>query len=175
MTTNHYSSAPVDDPTSPAIRCYEDPSAPKTGVATISAGSTLGFKASNTMGHPGPVLWYMARAPAGQDITSFKGNGAVWFKIAHKGATTDATGVHFETGMNKLNAKIPRGLPSGEYLVRVEHIALHKMGQPQFYVACGQVRVTGGGNGSPGPMVAFPGAYKKEDPGLKFNMYGSPV
>jgi hypothetical protein len=175
MTSNHYSSAPIDDPMSPAIRCYEDPSARKAGIATISAGSTLGFKASNTMGHPGPVLWYMAKAPSGQDLTNWKGEGNVWFKIAHKGATTDASGVHFETGMTTLRATIPRNLPQGEYLVRVEHIALHKMGQPQFYVACGQVKVTGGGNGQPGPMVAFPGAYKKGDAGIGYNLYGSPV
>jgi hypothetical protein len=173
MTTNHYNSAPVDDPMSPAIRCYEDASHQKSAVATVAAGSTLGFKSSNTMGHPGPQLWYMAKAPG--SVSEFKGDGNVWFKIAHKGATTDTTGVHFETGMNKLTAKIPSSLPAGEYLVRVEHIALHKPGSPQHYVACGQIKVAGGGGGKPGPLVSFPGAYKKSDPGLNFNMYGSPV
>jgi hypothetical protein len=64
---------------------------------------------------------------------------------------------------------VPKNLPSGEYLVRVESIALHLAQNPggaQFYISCAQVTVTGGGNGTPGPLVAFPGAYKANDPGL---------
>jgi len=175
MTTNHYNSAPIDDPMSPAIRCYEDPKRQKAAVATVAAGSMIGFRSSNTMGHPGPVLFYMAKVPSGQSIADFKGEGNVWFKIYHKGATTDATGVHFETGMTKLSAKIPEAVPEGEYLVRVEHIAIHKANSPQHYVACGQVKITGGKSGKPGPLVSFPGAYRKTDPGLGYNMYGSPV
>jgi len=67
---------------------------------------------------------------------------------------------------------VPKNLPSGDYLVRIEHIALHNTGKPQIYVACGQVRVTGGGNGTPGPLVAFPGVYAANDPGVVFNLYG---
>jgi hypothetical protein len=98
MTTNHYNSAAVDDPMSPNIRCFEDPTRKPSAIATISAGSVLGFKSSNTMGHPGPQLWYMAKVPSGQSAASWKGEGNVWFKIMHKGATTDNSGVHFETG-----------------------------------------------------------------------------
>jgi Auxiliary Activity family 9 (formerly GH61) len=66
----------------------------------------------------------------------------------------------------------------GEYLIRVEHIALHQAAQvdgAQYYVSCGQVKVTGTGAGKPGPLVAFPGAYQPNDPGLKVNIYGSLV
>lgn len=69
---------------------------------------------------------------------------------------------------------IPAGTPSGDYLVRIEHIALHgaeSQGGAQFYIACGQLTVTGGGNGTPGPKVAFPGAYKATDPGILINIY----
>ena len=69
---------------------------------------------------------------------------------------------------------LPSSLPSGDYLIRVEHIALHGAYNPngsQHYLACGQLRVTGGGNGTPGPLVSFPGAYKPTDPGIAFNMY----
>ncbi|RDI81964.1 hypothetical protein Vi05172_g8048 [Venturia inaequalis] len=175
MTENHYNSAPIEDPSLAAIRCHEDPSPQNTSVATISAGSKITFKASNTIGHPGPVLFYMAKAPRGTDITTWKADGAVWFKIYEKGATVDETGVHFETGMDSIKATIPAAVPSGEYLVRAEHIGLHKMMKPQFYVGCAQVRVTGGGKGKPGPLVAFPGAYKMSDAGVSFNLYGSPV
>jgi hypothetical protein len=70
--------------------------------------------------------------------------------------------------------KIPQNVPSGKYLVRVESIALHQASNPggaQMYLSCAQVNVTGGGNGTPGPLVAFPGAYKSSDPGLIWSYY----
>jgi hypothetical protein len=48
------------------------------------------------------------------------------------------------------------------YLLRIEQIALHAAQQPggaQFYVACAQLAVTNGGNGTPGPLVSIPGLY----------------
>ena len=69
---------------------------------------------------------------------------------------------------------IPKALPSGDYLLRVEHIALHQASQTngaQFYISCAQITVTGGGSGSPGPLVSFPGAYSASDPGIKVNIY----
>lgn len=57
---------------------------------------------------------------------------------------------------------VPRNLPSGQYLVRMEAIALHvaqSFGGAQFYISCGQVEVTGGGSGTPGPLVSIPGVY----------------
>jgi hypothetical protein len=65
-------------------------------------------------------------------------------------------------------------VPSGKYLVRVESIALHQAqaaGGAQFYLSCAQVEITGGGNGTPGPLVAFPGAYKATDAGLLWSNY----
>ena len=44
----------------------------------------------------------------------------------------------------------------------MEAIALHvasTFGGAQFYISCGQVEVTNGGSGSPGPLVAIPGVY----------------
>lgn len=40
----------------------------------------------------------------------------------------------------------------------------------QFYLSCSQVKITGGGSGSPGPLAAFPGAYKSTDPGILVNL-----
>lgn len=175
MTANHYTSAPIEDPSLAAIRCYEDPSLQNTSTATIPAGTDIMFNSSNTMGHPGPIFFYMAKAPPGTDISTWTAAGAVWFKISEKGATIDEAGVHFETGMNSINATIPAAVPAGDYLIRAEHIALHLMGKPQFYVGCAQVTVTGNGSGTPSPLVAFPGAYKMSDAGIAFNIYGSPV
>jgi hypothetical protein len=71
---------------------------------------------------------------------------------------------------------VPKNVPSGKYLVRVESIALHQaqsVGGAQMYLSCAQVEVTGGGSGSgtPGPLVAFPGAYNANDPGLRWSYY----
>lgn len=80
---------------------------------------------------------------------------------------------HLDT-YTTVNTTIPAGTPSGEYLLRVEQIALHMASQPnkaQFYLACSQIQVTGGGNGTPGPLVALPGAYKSTDPGILVNLY----
>lgn len=44
----------------------------------------------------------------------------------------------------------------------MEAIALHvaqTYGGAQFYISCGQVQVTGGGSGTPGPLVSIPGVY----------------
>jgi hypothetical protein len=48
---------------------------------------------------------------------------------------------------------------AGDYLVRVEQIGLHvasSKGGAQFYIACGQIEVTGSGSGSFSPTVKFP-------------------
>jgi hypothetical protein len=67
------------------------------------------------------------------------------------------------------NTTIPLATPDGDYLLRVEHIALHmamQANKAQFYLACSQVKITGGGNGTPAPLAALPGAYKSSDPGI---------
>jgi len=72
-----------------------------------------------------------------------------------------------------VNATIPTSVPDGEYLLRVEHIALHmamQANKAQFYLACSQIQITGGGKGTPGPLVSLPGAYKSSDPGILVNL-----
>jgi hypothetical protein len=56
--------------------------------------------------------------------------------------------------------------------LRVEQIALHmamQANRAQFYLSCSQIQITGGGNGTPGPLVALPGAYQSNDPGIHIN------
>ncbi len=65
QTTSATLGVKVTDVTSSAIRCYEadDTSAGLAEVATVTAGSTVGFKADNTMGHPGvsALFWRCCR------------------------------------------------------------------------------------------------------------------
>lgn len=72
---------------------------------------------------------------------------------------------------------VPASVSNGEYLIRIEHLALHSahLGEYQVYTGCGQVKVGGGHNGIPGPLVAFPGAYKDSDPGIRVNIWGGIV
>ncbi|KAF2651646.1 lytic polysaccharide monooxygenase [Lophiostoma macrostomum CBS 122681] len=174
-TTNYQSNGPQTDVTSTQIRCYE--LSPGTGAETyeVKAGDTLGFTAKTTISHPGPLLFYMAKVPDGKTAADWDGSGDVWFKIFEQGATISSAGMTWaSSGKSAVSVPIPKALPSGEYLFRVEHIALHSAsaaGGAQFYISCAQLKVTGGGSGSPGPLVAFPGAYSANDPGIKINIY----
>ena len=66
------------------------------------------------------------------------------------------------TAQTSFTFPLPKSLPSGQYLVRVEQIALHvasSYGGAQFYISCAQVNVANGGSGTPGPLVSIPGVY----------------
>jgi hypothetical protein len=79
-----------------------------------------------------------------------------------------------EIGKTQVTVPLPKSLPSGDYLMRVEHIALHSAsaaGGAQFYISCAQLTVQNGGSGTPTGLVAFPGAYKATDPGIMLNIY----
>jgi hypothetical protein len=174
-TTNYQSNGPVTDVTSSQIRCYE--LSPGTGASTytVNAGDTVGFTAVTSISHPGPLQFYMAKVPSGKTAATFDGSGAVWFKVYSQGATFSSGQMTFaSSGKTQVTFPIPKSLPSGEYLLRVEHIALHSAGSTggaQFYISCAQIKVENGGSGSPGPMIAFPGGYKADDKGILINIY----
>jgi hypothetical protein len=74
-----------------------------------------------------------------------------------------------DRGVDQVYFSIPQSVPSGQYLLRIEHIALHNAAiyqGAQFHVACAQINVVGGGNGTPGPKVAIPGVYTGYEPGI---------
>ncbi|KAF9468707.1 glycoside hydrolase [Collybia nuda] len=181
MTANHYDNGPVTDVTSSAIRCYEldANSATNAGIATVTAGSTVGFVADNTMGHPGYFSAYMTTAKPAANSNS-AGLSKTWFKIWEWAPTWSAsTGLVFASeNIVQFTFTIPKNTPNGQYLLRGEQIALHvagTLGGAQFYIGCAQINVVGGGSGSPGPLVSFPGAYSATDPGILLNMYNLPA
>ena len=152
-----------------------------TDVLEVAAGSEVRVKlgVQAKMEHPGPALVYMSRAP-GDDVKAYDGSGD-WFKIFEEGVcnpngdfTTDAW---CTWGEDEMAADIPADTPDGEYLVRFEHIGIHRshVNQPEHYVSCVQVRVTGGGNGTPGPVTQFPGEYKDTDAYATFSIYGGHI
>ncbi|KAJ6576023.1 glycoside hydrolase [Mycena vulgaris] len=167
QTNNWQDLNPLTDVTSNDIRCYSSTQSGTSSTTSIAAGSTVGFTLNgnpSNLYHPGVLNVYMGKAPAGTDVASWDGSGSAWFKIYQISAVTDGgTTITFPaTGMSQVTFTIPSATPSGQYLIRIEHIALHSAsyyGGAQFYIACAQVQVTNGGSGTPGPLVSFPGAY----------------
>jgi len=112
----------------------------------------------------------MSRAPS--SASSYDGSGD-WFKIAQLGPTFSPGNINWPTQVAKYEFRIPSGVPSGQYLLRVEQIGLHQggsQGGAQFYISCANVNVVGGGNGSPGPTIKLPGGYSATHPGIMFNV-----
>ncbi|KAG7095420.1 hypothetical protein E1B28_006169 [Marasmius oreades] len=173
-TNNYNSRNPVIDVMSADFRCYNSETNAGASTIQVAAGAQLGIQSDGTIYHPGVVNVYMAKATG--DINSFKGDGAVWFKVHEEPAVTDGgTSINWPSyNAPGITFTVPKNLPSGQYLVRMEHIALHSASTfqgAQFYISCAQVEITGGGNGTPGPLVAIPGVYNGREPGILINIY----
>jgi len=170
-TNNFDSQAPVTDVTSSDLRCYDSATNPTASTVTVAAGQQIGIMSDNTIYHPGVVNVYMAKAPSGTAVASWAGDGDVWFKVYQITAVTNGgESITFPAqNLPSVSFTLPSELPTGQYLVRMEAIALHvasTYGGAQFYISCGQINVTGGGSGSPGPLVAIPGVYTGYEPGI---------
>ncbi|KAG9019044.1 hypothetical protein FRB90_007000 [Tulasnella sp. 427] len=179
MTDNHYSNGPVTDVKSASMKCYESTTAGQTSTATVVAGSTVGFKADNTMGHPGYFDVYMSAASPTANTES-AGSGKTWFKIWEWAPKwSKSTGLVFDSeNITQFTFTIPKNTPNGQYLLRAEQIALHvasSYGGAQLYIVCAQINVVGGGSGKPGPLTSFPGAYTGYEPGILINIYNLPA
>ncbi|CAE7210419.1 unnamed protein product [Rhizoctonia solani] len=170
---------PIEDVTSMDIQCNTGGTVPAPLLATAAAGASVGFNWTTEWptSHIGPVLTYMAKAPS--DITKWSpGTDKVWFKIDEAGLENGKwAGTDVLLAQNGLwTVKIPENLQPGQYLIRHEIIALHAAGSypgAQFYPACHQFEITGSGTALPddADLVAFPGAYTPESPGIVYNPY----
>ncbi|KAH8918588.1 lytic polysaccharide monooxygenase [Atractiella rhizophila] len=159
MTDNHYSRAPVENVADPNLRlasCYTGAGGTASSATPypITAGSNVTFWTDDNLYHPGVVNVYMAKA-SGSSVTTWDGSGTVWFKELIDAKVSSQSAV---AGLQALNFKIPAATPTGQYLLRAEHIALHSAGI-LLIQGCAQIQVNNGGSGSPGPLVAIPGAY----------------
>ncbi|KAK4209803.1 glycosyl hydrolase family 61-domain-containing protein [Rhypophila decipiens] len=152
----------------------------RTKVAKVMPGDEIGFQLwyYATMQHPGPLTIHMSKAPG--DVRQYRGDGD-WFKV-HQMIICKAPGQYLDDkdwctwDKSTITFRIPNDTPPGQYLVRIEHIALHgaKDGHTEFYYECAQIEVGGNGQGRPGPMVKIPGLYDSNDPALRFFIYGVP-
>ncbi|EWC43572.1 hypothetical protein DRE_01459 [Drechslerella stenobrocha 248] len=185
---------PITDSTASSIRCNVGGGSGISNKCAVTAGDTvtiemhqqIGDRACATEGiggnHWGPVLAYLSKV---DDASTSDGSGG-WFKIYQDSWAKYPSGdgsadwwgtkdLNFCCG--KLSFNIPSNIPSGDYLLRAEAIALHAAMSPppngaQFYVSCYQLTITGG-TGSLPATVKFPGAYSNSDPGILVNIYQS--
>jgi len=139
-----------------------------TQTYTVASGATVGFKMDQPIYHAGPVSIYLGKAPS--TALAWDGSGVNWFKIKEWGATFNPF-TFTSQNLDTFTATIPTGVPAGEYLLRVEQIALHVAGAPQWYISCAQLKITGSGS-SNYAKVSIPGTvYAASDPGLTVNIY----
>jgi hypothetical protein len=103
------------------------------------------------------------------DATKADGSTS-WFKIKEIGPKFPGGTWDME---QSYSVSIPSCVPAGDYLVRIEQLAIHNPGAtPQFYISCAQVKVTGGGSKS-FSGVKIPGHIKATDPGYTANIYNN--
>ncbi|KAE8379055.1 glycosyl hydrolase family 61-domain-containing protein [Aspergillus bertholletiae] len=149
--------------------------ASQTDIYKVKAGDEIGFGTDfgALISHPGPMQVYMSKAPG--DVREYDGSGD-WFKIWELGPTSfGSDGIEWGV-TNKANFTftLPKEVPAGQYLVRIEHIALHGAGEfggAELYFNCAQVEVESDSTETPGPVVKIPGVYTGYEPGILFYMY----
>ncbi|KAF8157237.1 glycoside hydrolase [Crassisporium funariophilum] len=159
---------PISGVSSSSITCNTNPS-PADETVTVAAGDKIGFLLDSSMYHKGAVSIYLGQAPG--SVENWDGSGKSWFKIAEWGATSFNPITFSSTNQNTFTTTIPSSVPSGDYLVRAEQIALHLgTGVTENFASCAQIRITGGGNGNPA-KVSIPGYLSADDPSVKVNIY----
>lgn len=180
---------PVQDVNSNNIVCGQGGTTSQT-VFSVNAGDEIGVWFQHIIGgpqgsndpdnpiaasHKGPVIAYLAKV---DNAASASASGQKWFKIWQDTYNTGSQ----KWGVDNLISnggwakfQLPSCVAPGQYLLRVEIIALHSaysQGGAQFYTSCGQINVSGSGSLSPS-TVSFPGAYKASDSGITTNIYGT--
>ncbi|KAJ6580771.1 glycosyl hydrolase family 61-domain-containing protein [Mycena capillaripes] len=172
---------PILSPTDPTIACNNDGTSGALQLtATVAAGTPIVAYWNQVWPHPyGPMLTYLAQCP-GSTCTGVNANTLKWFKIDQSGLIS-GTVFNGYWGSGKMidqnsswTTTIPATVPSGNYLIRFETIALHSL-PAQFYPECAQITITGGGSLAPtaAQLVSFPGAYSATDPGLTIDIYSN--
>ncbi|KAI0974094.1 glycoside hydrolase family 61 protein [Xylaria arbuscula] len=163
--------SPVTDLSSKDLRCNVGcATGGNTSTLALNAGDAFTFSLDQAVYHQGPVSLYMSKAPGTAD--EYDGSGD-WFKI-FDWAPNFGSGQAQWTMAASYSGNIPKCIPNGEYLLRIQSLAIHNPGStPQWYISCGQIIVSGGGNASPSPTAKIPGAFKATDPGYTVNIYNN--
>lgn len=174
---------PYKDVNGPGMTCGLN-SKTASLIADVTAGSTVKMSwedhPGDTWNHDlGPLMTYMTKVPTGQTADKFNPSSAQWFKVAQDGIGSNGKWAQASLMTGAFHSvQIPKNIPSGQYLIRAEIIALHladKRGGVEFYGNCVQVNVkngAGGANFLNGVATAkFPGGYSLDDKGIFVNVF----
>ncbi|KAI4943098.1 hypothetical protein J4E86_010045 [Alternaria arbusti] len=178
-TNSYMPSFTADIVNSPDLRCNKGAKAGGVPTYTVKAGDKIGFKLAfnEKIEHPGPGFVYISKAPG--SVANYDGSGD-WTKVMESGLINPSQpGVDTAWDSwqkDRLEWTIQKSIPAGEYLVRVEHIAIHEghVGKAQFYMECFQLKIESSGTGKLSPTVKIPGLYKANDAGIAFNKWNNP-
>ncbi|KAB5554865.1 glycosyl hydrolase family 61-domain-containing protein [Coniochaeta sp. 2T2.1] len=167
--TNYNS--PVIDLASKDLRCnVGGASGSNTTTLPVKAGDPFTFTSDTAVYHQGPVSLYMSKAPG--KAADYDGSGG-WFKIYDWGPTFNGGQAQWPMRTD-YTYNIPKCIKDGEYLLRIQSLAIHNPGStPQFYISCAQINVTGGTGTANPATVSIPGAFKSTDPGYTANIYNN--
>lgn len=117
-------------------------------------------------------MFYLAKCPGSADTCDQ--SNLKFFKADQLGLKPGQTNSWYHNDLKEgkaLSGTIPAGIENGDYLLRIEILALHNAMNPggaETSVSCTQLRVTGGGSAVPqaSELVTFPGAYTPADKGI---------
>ncbi|EIW81813.1 glycoside hydrolase family 61 protein [Coniophora puteana RWD-64-598 SS2] len=170
---------PIEDPTNAKMSCNIDGANLGAGqlYATAAAGSEVTADWPHTIG---PLMVYMANCNG--NCTSADTSTLEWFKIDEAGLISgdQPSGTwgmgEMVTDNSSWTSNIPSSLSPGYYFIRHELLAIHVPYDPQFYMECAQLIVTGSGSATPSSeyLVKFPGAYSWTDPGVNISVSNNP-
>jgi lytic cellulose monooxygenase (C1-hydroxylating) len=183
--TNDY---PVEDVTNANMACGQPGSRSNT-IINVKAGDKIGAFWGHVIGgaqfpndpamyidksHKGPIMNYMAKV---DNAATSPHAGLKWFKISEE--SFDAGKRRWAVDDMIANkgwsyTTIPTCIAPGQYLLRVELLALHSAYNSrgaQFYQSCAQLNVTSSGSVLPGQTVSIPGLYKQNDPSILIQIW----
>ncbi|KAK2051675.1 family 61 glycosyl hydrolase [Colletotrichum caudatum] len=183
------SNSPIQNVNDGGFACNNNIQYKDSNIISVPAGAKVGAwwghviggaQGSNDPDHPiaashkGPILVYLAKV---DNAASTGTSGLRWFKVAEVGLSGSTWAVDTlisNGGWHYFN--LPSCVAPGDYLMRVEIIALHGasvQGEAQFYMGCAQIRVAGSGNNAGSNLVSFPGAYSASHAGILVSIYDS--
>ncbi|KAH6850774.1 glycosyl hydrolase family 61-domain-containing protein [Chaetomium sp. MPI-CAGE-AT-0009] len=184
-----YSNFPIENVNHADFACNANIQIKDNNIIKIPAGARVGAWWQHEIGgpsgpndpdnpiaasHKGPISVYLAKV---SNAASASANGQQWFKIAHRGVNNGVWAVDEMISNNGWHYfDVPSCVAPGQYLMRVELLALHSASAPggaQFYMECAQVEITGSGTNSGSNFVSFPGAYPANHPGIVVSIYGN--
>lgn len=177
-TTTNY----VPSITGPEMACGIDGTIANPSTCNANAGDQISLEhrewpdasqpGAIDVSHKGNTAVYMKKINSESDEVT----GSGWFKIYFDGYDT-ATG---EWGTDHMNANnglvttnIPSDLAAGSYLIRSEVLALQEVGEPQFYIGCAQIQLSGSGSAVPSDTATIPGYVDMSTPDMNVNIYES--